>query len=164
MAIQTSLRAPHREQEQRPLGGYAGLTGLFAALSIGFTAWLRRSGRRLPDRIAAEDLALITVATHKLARLIAKDRVTSVVRAPFTELQGDGGPGEVDEAARGRGLGRAIGELLVCPYCLDMWAAAGFSAGLAVAPRGTRWAASTLTVLSGADVLQIAYKKLEQIV
>ena len=45
-----------------------------------------------------------------------------------------------------------------------MWAAAGFSAGLAVAPRGTRWAASTLTVLSGADVLQIAYKKLEQIV
>jgi hypothetical protein len=109
-----------------------------------------------------EDLVLATVATHKLSRLIAKDRVTSGVRAPFTRFQGDGGPGEVEEAARGRGLQRAIGELLICPYCLGMWIAAGFAAGLLVAPRATRWVASVFTVLFGSDLLQIAYKRAEE--
>ena len=111
--------------------------------------------------MSAGDLALITVATHKTSRLIAKDRVTSTVRAPFTRFQGDAGPGEVDEAARGHGLRRAIGELLVCPYCLDLWTAAAFTAGLLLAPRPTRWIASILTAVTGADALQIAYKKAE---
>jgi Protein of unknown function (DUF1360) len=59
-------------------------------------------------------------------------------RAPFTRFQDDAGAGEVNEAARGHGLQRAIGELLVCPYCLDLWIAAAFTAGLLVAPRATR--------------------------
>jgi hypothetical protein len=162
MAVATESRSTSRQEEQRPLGGYAVLTTSFGVLAAGFGTWLRRSGRELPDRIALDDLALLTVATHKLARLIAKDRVTSVVRAPFTRFEEEGGPGEVKESARGGGLQRAVGELLVCPYCLDMWAAAGLVAGLAVAPRSTRWVASVLGVLSGADVLQLAYKKLEQ--
>jgi hypothetical protein len=112
--------------------------------------------------MSGADLALITVATHKLSRLIAKDRVTSALRHPFTSYQGEGGPGEVEEAARGRGLRRAIGELLICPYCLGMWISAGFTAGLAVAPRPTRWIASVLVALFGSDVLQIGYKKLEE--
>ena len=115
----------------------------------------------MPERVGPGDLALITVATHKASRLIAKDRVTSAVRAPFTRFEGDAGPGVVDEKARGRGLRRAIGELVICPYCLGLWIAAGFAAGLVVAPRATRWIASVLSVLFGADLLQIAYKKAE---
>jgi hypothetical protein len=95
--------------------------------------------------------------------LIAKDRVTSTVRAPFTRFEGDAGPGEVSEAARGRGLRRAFGELLVCPYCLSLWIATAFAAGLAVAPRPTRWTASVLTAVFGSDILQIAYKKSEKL-
>ena len=110
--------------------------------------------------MSAGDLALITVATHKTSRLIAKDRVTSTVRAPFTRFQGDAGPGEVDDAARGHGLRRAIGELLVCPYCLDLWTAAA-TASLLLAPRATRWITAILTVTSGADTLQIVYKRAE---
>jgi hypothetical protein len=103
----------------------------------------------------------MTAATHKVSRLIAKDRVTSTVRAPFTRFEGDAGPGEVSEAARGRGLRRAVGELLICPYCLGLWVTAAFTARLIAAPRTTRWLMVTFSALFGADVLQIAYKKAE---
>ncbi len=152
---------PQKEAE-RPIGGYAALTALFAGLCLAFAEWIRRSGRELPERAGGADLALITIATHKLSRLITKDRVTSVLRRPFTDYQGDGGPGEVEEQARGRGIRRALGELLICPYCVGMWIAAAFAAGLVVAPRPTRWIATALTALFGSDLLQIAYKRAEQ--
>src|SRR5206468_12184244 len=122
----------------------------------------KASNRELPERIAAGDIALMTLATHKASRLLAKDRVTSAVRAPFTRYEDDGGPSEVEESARGHGLRRAIGELIICPYCVGMWISALFVAGLLIAPRFTRWVAGVLTVVFGADVLQLAYKKAEQ--
>jgi hypothetical protein len=149
----------HSPEDERPLGGYATLMGAFGGLVGGFAAWFRASGRELPERMDERDLALVTVATHKASRLIAKDRVSSSVRAPFTRYQDDAGPSEVSEAARGRGLRRAVGELLICPYCVGMWVSAGFAGGLLVAPRFTRWLASVFAVLFGADVLQIVYKK-----
>jgi hypothetical protein len=163
MAVESvqGLVAGHSPQQERPLGGYAVLAGSFGALAASFGVWLRRSGRELPERIAPADLALLTIATHKVSRLIAKDRVTSAVRAPFTRFEGDGGPSEVQERPRGHGLRRAIGELLVCPYCLGLWIAAAFAAGLVVAPRATRWTASVFATLFGSDVLQIAYRRLE---
>jgi hypothetical protein len=150
-----------KDDEEHPLGGYATLMGVFVSAAVAFSTWIRHSGRELPERIDARDLALITVATHKASRLLAKDRVTSAVRAPFTQYQAKGGPAEVEEQARGSGLRRAIGELLICPYCLGMWIAAAFAAGLTVAPRPTRWIASILTAHFGSDVLQAVYKKLE---
>jgi hypothetical protein len=151
----------HSPGRHRPLGGYAALTGTFLGSAGAFSAWMHASGRELPDRVAPGDLALVTVATHKAARLLAKDRVLSTVRAPFTRFEDDAGPGEVSEAPRGRGLRRAIGELVTCPYCLGLWMAAAFTAGLIVAPRPTRWVAAVFTTLSGSDVLQIAYSKAE---
>src|SRR4051795_9890954 len=151
----------HAPDQQRPLGGYAVLMGSFGVAAAGFGAWFRRSRRELPERIDTRDLVLLTVATHKASRLIAKDRVTSTVRAPFTRFDDDAGPSEVDEAARGTGLRRAIGELVICPYCLGLWISAAFAAGLLVAPRSTRWVAGVLVTLSGSDVLQIAYAKAE---
>jgi hypothetical protein len=151
----------HSPDQERPLGSYAVLTSAFGVIAGGFATWFRRSGRELPERVPREDLVLVTLATHKLSRLVAKDRVTSSIRAPFTRFQGDAGPGEVDEAARGHGMRRAIGELLICPYCLSLWIAAAFTAGLRGAPRATRWAAAIFNALLGADLMQIAYKKAE---
>jgi hypothetical protein len=155
--------AGHARQD-RPLGAYAALDVLYVAATLAFAAWFRGSGRPLPDRMEERDLVLVALATHKLTRIVAKDRVTSSIRAPFTRFQGDAGAGEVDEAARGRGLRRALGELLVCPYCLAPWFAAAFAAGLLVAPRATRWLAGILTAVFAADMLQLAYLKAERAV
>jgi hypothetical protein len=156
-----SVLSGYAPGEDRPLRGYAVLMAAFSGATVAFSTWIRSSGRELPEQLRPGDLALVTVATHKAARLLAKDRVTSAVRAPFTSFEEDGGPGEVEERARGRGLRRAFGELLICPYCLSMWIATAFAAGLVIAPRPTRWAASVLTVVFGSDVLQAFYKKLE---
>lgn len=153
--------AGHSPERERPLGWYAALISLYASAFGGFAAWFRRSGRQLPERIDGRDLALLAVAAHKGARLLGKARVTSAVRAPFTRFQQDVGHSEVEEAARGHGLRRVIGELIVCPHCLDMWFATLFTAALLVAPRPTRWIASVLTIVFVSDTLQIAYRKAE---
>lgn len=150
--------------DDRPLGSYAVLMSAFGTLSGGFAVWFSRSSRELPDRVDGRDLILLTVASHKLARLLSKDRITSPIRAPFTEPQGEGGPGEVEERSRGRGLRRAIGQLLLCPYCLGMWTSAGFVGGLLTLPRFTRWVAAVFTIFFGSELLQIAYKKAEDLV
>jgi hypothetical protein len=136
--------AGHSPDQERPLGGCAALVAIFAAAVGGCSAWVRHSGRELPEWPSPGDLALVTVATHEASRLLAKDLVTSTVRAPFTELEDDARAGELSEKARGRGLRRAIGGLVICPYCLGLWVAAVFAAGLVVAPRPTRWAAGAL--------------------
>jgi hypothetical protein len=153
--------AGYAPEQDKPLASYGVLMSVFMTLSVTFATWFRRSGRVLPERIDGRDLMLLTVASHKASRLIAKDKVTSAIRAPFARYEGDAGPGEVSEQPRGRGLRRVIGELLVCPYCLGMWTSAFLTAGLLVAPRFTRWLASVLVIFFGADMLQIAYKKAE---
>lgn len=154
--------AGHSPDQERPLGGYAALMATFSVLSGGFALWFARSGRRLPERIGARDIALMSVATHKSSRLVTKDRVSAAVRAPFTTFEDDAGPGEVDEWARGHGLRLALGELLVCPYCLAMWISTALTAGLLTVPRTTRVIATVFTVLSVSDALQLAYLRAEQ--
>jgi hypothetical protein len=168
MSVETGRSAEERvlggyapPRERPPFGAYAGFTAAFNAAFAGALAAAARSGK-LPERIEAGDVVLVGVATHKLSRLITKDRVMAFARAPFTEYEQPGGPGEVEERARGQGLRRAIGELLVCPYCLGLWTSAGLHAGLLFAPRVTRTVASTLTALAVADFLQIAYKAAEE--
>ena len=128
----------------------------------GAVAAAKRSGRDLPEHVEPGDVVLIGTASYQLSRLISKKKVTSFVRAPFTELEGKGAPAELEERPRGSGLRRAMGELLVCPYCLGLWASGGFHAGLLFAPRMTRFSASVLTAMSISDFLQLAYRAAER--
>jgi hypothetical protein len=148
--------------ERPPLLSYATLMAIFGALFGGGLLAVRRSGRDLPEGVPVGDLLLIGTASHKFSRLLAKDKVTSPLRAPFTELEGQGGPSELEESSRGKGARKAIGELLVCPYCLGLWVVALFAFGLVLAPRPTRFVASLFTALTVSDFLQIAYKAAEE--
>ena len=147
--------------ERPPFASYAVFAAIFNAGLAGAVAAARASGRELPERVGPADIVLIGTATHKLSRLVAKDKVTSFARAPFTEYEEKGGPAEVEERPRGRGMRRAIGELLVCPYCLGLWFSGGFHVGLLFAPRTTRFTASMLSALTLADFLQLGYKAVE---
>ena len=74
----------------------------------------RLTGRQIPDRPSASDVALIAAATHKVSRLLARDAVTSPLRALFTSYQGTAGPAELAEQARGQGGQKTLGELVTC--------------------------------------------------
>lgn len=148
--------------DERPLESYALLMSVYAAVVAVVLAIAGRRDR-LPQRPAAADLVLTAAATQRLSRLVTKDRVTSVVRAPFTAPRGeDAAPREVDDTPRGRGLRRVIGELLVCPFCISQWIATAFAAGLLFAPRATRWIAGVFTAVGASDYLQFAYKAAER--
>lgn len=149
-------------EERPPLLSYLTFMSLFGALVAAALALARRQGRELPERVPAGQLLLIGTASHKVSRLVAKDKVTSPLRAPFTELEGRGGPAELEERSRGTGVRKAIGELLICPFCLGLWVIAGFSVGLLFAPRVTRFVASLFAALTISDFLQIAYKAAEE--
>jgi Protein of unknown function (DUF1360) len=144
--------------EAAPLASYGALVAGFGALAGSVVVAAARRDR-LPERVAPYDLALAAIATQRLSRLIAKDRVGAVVRAPFTRYQGRGRPGEVEETPRRRGIGLALGQLLVCPFCLAQWVALAMVAGLLFAPRTTRTVSAVLAVGSVADLLQEAYAR-----
>jgi Protein of unknown function (DUF1360) len=148
--------------EHRPLGGYAVLTAAFGVTLSGALLAARKSGRELPERISAQDVVLAGIATHKVSRLLAKDKVTSAVRAPFTRFQEKAGHGELEEEARGRGLRYATGELLICPYCIGQWVAGAFTVGHVFAPRVTRLLAAMWTAHAVSDAAQLAYSAAEK--
>jgi Protein of unknown function (DUF1360) len=156
------LASGYSPEQERPLRAYAAFAGLYA---LGLTCALlvlRRSGRQLPPRPSVSDVLMLGIATHKLSRLIAKDKVTSFLRAPFTRFQETTGHGEVAEEPSGHGLRLALGELLVCPYCLAQWIATAFALGLVGAPRLTRLLGSTLVAHTISDFLQVAYRATER--
>lgn len=158
--LQTWARHEHHayaDGEDRPLGSYLAISSVYAAAVAAAGLVVKASGAGLPERFAARDLALLAIGTHKAARLLTKDPVTSPLRAPFTRFRGSAGESEVQEEVRGTGAHHAVGELVTCPFCVGQWLATGAVFGLVLAPRTTRFVASLLTVLSGSDFLQLAY-------
>jgi hypothetical protein len=157
-----SQKARYSDGAERPLGGYVAAMAAYTAVVGTLAAITRLTDHDLPDGLSAKDIVLSAAATHKLSRIITKDPVTSPLRAPFTTFRGTSGPSELSEEVRGTGPQKAIGELITCPFCIDLWAATSVTAGLIYLPRATRLAIGTFAVLAGADMLQFVYAKLEQ--
>jgi len=153
----------YRGDDDRPLGGYVVVMAVFAALVSGAAGLALASGRRLPPGVGPWDVLLLAAGTHKLSRTLTKDAVTSPLRAPFAHYKETGGPAEVMEEVRSTsGLRHSIGELITCPFCLDVWIATGFTIGLVFAPRLTRLIVTALTAVTGADFLHLLYAKVQQ--
>ncbi|MDQ2750736.1 MAG: DUF1360 domain-containing protein [Pseudonocardiales bacterium] len=152
----------YQGEAERPLGGYLGVMGAYAS-AVGAAALLTRVTRRsAPERVSPYDLVQMSVATHRISRTVAKDPVTSPLRAPFTTYRGTSAPAELDEEIRGHGVRHSVGELLTCPMCLAQWVATGLSAGLVLAPRQTRLLMAMFSAVAGADFLQYIYAWLQQ--
>ena len=152
----TSEQRAAAEERKRPLGAYALLSGVFAtAFGVPLVVAERRGA--LPERIPASDLALLAAGTFKVSRLVTRDAVTGFVRAPFVEFEGMEGVTKPKESPRGRSLQRAVGQLLFCPVCVALWAAASLTTALLVAPRPTRVVCSALSAFAASDFLQAAY-------
>ena len=139
------------------LSEYAGLVAIFSALLAGVTIVAAASPRRDEKELGLVDLALLGVATHKLSRIVAKDRVTSPLRAPFARFIERGSPGEVEEESRGTGAQKAIGDLVTCPYCLSPWIATVLALGLLKAPYLTRIICGLFTSVAISHFLHQSY-------
>ena len=152
----TQVADRYRHGHDRPLGSYGLLDAVYGGVVLAIGAAARRRRSRLPE-LSVRDIGVIGVATHRLARTIAKDPITSPLRMPFTTYDGVSGAAELHEEVVAEGFGHAVGELVTCPFCLAQWVATGFVAGMIFAPRATRLVAATFAGVAVADFLQYGY-------
>ena len=153
--------AETEECEEQLLTEYATLLGFYLA-SVAVLTGVAAEQNRLPRKFSVLDLALLGIATHKLSRIVAKDRITGILRAPFVSYIRSSGAGEVEEEPRGRGFQRGIGHLISCPYCMAPWCATALGFGLLFAPRVTRFFAGILVSVTASDFLHRAYATMKR--
>src|SRR5438045_521898 len=149
-----------KECDEQLLAEYASLLGFYVA-SVAVLTGMAMEQDRLPKRPSLLDLAILGLATHKLSRIVAKDRITSILRAPFVNYIRSAGHGEVEEEPRGRGIQRGIGQLISCPYCMAPWCATALGFGFIFAPRVARFFAGVLATVAASDFLHRAYSATE---
>ena len=77
-----------------------------------------------------EDVARVGLASYKVGRLVAKERVTKFVRAPVTQDE------EATEPEPTGGV--CLGELVTCPHRVGLWTAALGSRTGSCSSRGRR--------------------------
>lgn len=142
--------------DELPLAQYAALVGVYGAAFALFLVATKSASRPQAERIGLADMLLLGVATYKLSRLIAKDRVTAPLRAPFVEYEDSAGTSELKERPRGQGWQRAFGDLLTCPYCIGAWVAAALTYGFVFSSRTTRIIGGIMTTTALSDALNLA--------
>lgn len=109
-----------------PRGGYAMIMAIFFTVFAAVASTLRRNPSVLSTTPPARDIALLGIATFRLSRLLTADRVTSILRRPVVE-EGVGEEqieGVVQKPREEGGIVQAVGELVTCPWCISVWAAA----------------------------------------
>lgn len=152
-----------RGHEREPLKHYLVLMGTFTTVSAAALAALHAAGRPFPKRFPPSDLLLLGLATSRLSRLLTRDKVARAVRAPFTEIEPGASPDEVKERPRPvDDSRRAIGELLLCPRCVGVWAAMALGCGYVLSPRVTRVVAGVLASAAISDFVNAKFADLRK--
>lgn len=142
-----------------PYHAYAMITGVFAAGLALAGGLARLLGRDLRDQTWL-DVAMLSAATFKAARTIARDDVTSFIREPFVD--GDPRYPEEEHPVQTGGMEQAIGELVTCSRCVGTWAAAGLATTQVLTPRFGRLLTRTLAAAGINDFLQAGFAALTQ--
>jgi hypothetical protein len=139
-----------------PYAAYAGIFGTFAG-GLAAAGVLGRLLDRDPQCQTALDLVVLSAATFKAARTLARDEVTSFLREPF--VRGHAHDGD-EEPVESGDLQQAIGELVTCSRCVGTWAAAGLAATQVLAPRFGRLLTWSLAAAGANDFLQAGFAAL----
>jgi hypothetical protein len=100
---------------------------------------------------------VLSAASFKAARTLARDEVTSFLRDPFVKGRAHTGEGEEPEQG---GMQQAIGELVTCTRCIGAWTAAGLTATQILTPRVGRMLTWSLAASAANDFLQAGFAAL----
>jgi hypothetical protein len=125
---------PDKNLEERAT--YLALTSLFLGVLAAIGLKNRRAGDVLD--LPPKDLAMLGLATYRLARLASFDKVLEPVRLQFAEVKPDQFGADNTVEPKGEGAQRAVGELICCPICTGTWIAAALTYGLCYLPGPTR--------------------------
>ena len=139
-----------------PYAAYAAIMSVFAG-GLAAAGALARLLDRDPQCHTALDLAVLSAATFKAARTLARDEVTSFIREPFVRGHAHEGGEEPVETGDWQ---QAVGELITCSRCAGTWAAAGLAATQVLAPRFGRLLTWSLGVAGINDFLQAGFAAL----
>ena len=130
----------------------------FVGSFLGATALA--SGRR-PVLPTPTELVMLGLASHRIGRMLAFERVGEPFRAPFTATVPDDSGADETVVARGRGVRWVVGELVSCPTCVATWASLALAIGQRVLPAPTRVLVGILAAAGVAEVVNGVSEQLE---
>lgn len=114
---------------------------------------LQKYGYRPVYSVTIADTVLITLASFRVIRLVVYDRIFGFFREQFWDVNLVEG-GEIVLTKPPRGPRRTIADLLSCPWCFGMWAAAMVTFFYFLTPY-TFYVVLFLAISSIASMLQI---------
>ena len=144
--------------ERPPYEAYAAITGVF----VGGLAVAGVAARLLDRNPACQtplDFLVLSMASFKAARTLARDEVTSFLREPF--VQGSEHEGDEDPIESGD-YRQAIGELVTCSRCGGTWVAAVLATTQILTPRFGRLLTWSLAAAGMNDWLQAGFAALTE--
>src|SRR5881398_239631 len=118
---------------------------------IGLAGLAARIFDRNPACQTPLDFVVLSIASFKAARTLARDEVTSFLREPFVEGAAHEGAEDPVETGDYR---QAIGELVTCSRCVGTWAAATLVTSQILMPRFGRLLTWSLAAAGANDYLQ----------
>jgi hypothetical protein len=144
--------------ERPPYEAYAAIMGGFVG-GLGVAGLLARALDRNPACQTPLDFVVLSAASFKASRTLARDEVTSFLRDPFVQgAAHEGGEEPVDTGD----FRQASGELVTCSRCGGTWAAAGLAVSQILAPRFGRLLTWSLAAAGANDFLQAGFAALTQ--
>jgi uncharacterized protein DUF1360 len=153
MAVVTD---PRTSSTTLPYSAYAAIAGAFVG-GLGIAGIAARALDRNPACQTPLDFVVLSAASFKAARTLARDEVTSFLREPFVEGEAHEGGEEPLETGDFR---QAIGELVTCSRCGGTWAAAALATTQILAPRFGRLLTWSLAAAGANDWLQAGFAAL----
>ena len=147
-----------RSSSSPPYEAYAMIMGVFVG-GLGVAGLAARVFDRNPACQSALDFVVLSAASFKAARTLARDEVTSFLREPFVE--GDAHEGD-EEPLESGDFRQAVGELVTCSRCGGTWAAAFLASTQILAPRFGRLLTWSLAAAGANDFLQAGFAALTE--